>query len=32
MFPDFNAPNGISVTVKKTPLGSGRATKSLEIK
>ena len=32
MFPDFNAPNGILVTVKKTPLGGGRSTKSLEIK
>lgn len=32
MFPDFNAPNGIPVTVKKTPLGGGRSTKSLEIK
>lgn len=32
MFPDFNAPNGISVAVKKTPLGGGRSTKSLEIK
>lgn len=32
MFPDFNAPNGIPVAVKKTPLGGGRSTKSLEIK
>lgn len=32
MFPDFNAPNGIPVTVKKTSLGSGKFTKSLEIK
>lgn len=32
MFPDFNAPNGIPVVVKKTPLGGGRSTKSLEIK
>lgn len=32
MFPDFNAPNGIPVTVKKTLLGSGKSTKSLEIK
>ena len=32
MFPDFNAPIGIPVTVKKTPLGGGRSTKSLEIK
>lgn len=32
MFPDFNAPNGIPVTVKTTPLGGGRSTKSLEIK
>lgn len=32
MFPDFNAPNGIPVTVKKTLLGGGKSTKSLEIK
>lgn len=32
MFPDFNAPNGIPVAVKKTPLGGGRSTKTLEIK
>ena len=32
MFPDFNAPNGIPVAVKKTPLGGGRSVKSLEIK
>lgn len=32
MFPDFNAPDGIPVAVKKTPLGGGRSTKSLEIK
>ena len=32
MFPDFNAPQGISVAVKKTSLGGGRFTKSLEIK
>lgn len=32
MFPDFNAPNGIPVTVKKMSLGGGRSTKSLEIK
>lgn len=32
MFPDFNAPNGILVAVKTTPLGDGRSTKSLEIK
>ena len=32
MFPDFNAPNGIPVVVKTTPLGDGRSTKSLEIK
>lgn len=32
MFPDFNAPDGISVAVKQTPLGGGRSTKSLEIK
>lgn len=32
MFPDFNAPDGIPVVVKQTPLGGGRSTKSLEIK
>lgn len=32
MFPDFNAPDGIIVAVKQTPLGGGRSTKSLEIK
>ena len=32
VFPDFNAPTGILVTVKKMPLGDGRSTKSLEIK
>ena len=32
MFPDFNAPDGITVAVKQTPLGGGRCTKSLEIK
>lgn len=32
MFPDFNAPDGILVTVKETPLGGGKSTKSLEIK
>lgn len=32
MFPDFNAPDGITVAVKQTPLGGGRFTKSLEIK
>lgn len=32
MFPDFNAPDGIPVAVKQTPLGGGRYTKSLEIK
>lgn len=32
MFPDFNAPNGIPVVVKKTPLGGDRSTKTLEIK
>lgn len=32
MFPDFNAPDGIPVAVKQTPLGGGRSTKSLEIK
>lgn len=32
MFPDFNAPDGILVVVKETPLGGGKSTKSLEIK
>lgn len=32
MFPDFNAPDGIPVAVKLTPLSGGRSTKSLEIK
>lgn len=32
MFPDFNAPDGITVTVKQTDLGGGRSIKSLEIK
>nr|DAN50223.1 MAG TPA: ssDNA binding protein [Bacteriophage sp.] len=32
MFSDFNAPDGITVVVKQTPLGGGRFTKSLEIK
>lgn len=32
MFPDFNAPDGIPVAVKQTPLNGGRSTKSLEIK
>lgn len=32
MFPDFNAPDGITVVVKQTTLGGGRSTKSLEIK
>ena len=32
MFPDFNAPDGITVAIKQTPLGGGRCTKSLEIK
>lgn len=32
IFPDFNAPDGIVVVVKQTPLGGGRSTKSLEIK
>lgn len=32
MFPDFNVPSGITVRVKKTPLGGGKSTKSLEIK
>ena len=31
MFPDFNAPDGITVVVKQTPLSGGRFTKSLEI-
>ena len=32
MFPDFNAPNGLPLVVKTTPLSGGRSTKSLEIK
>lgn len=32
MFPDFNAPDGITVAVKQTMLSGGRSTKSLEIK
>lgn len=32
MFPDFNAPDGILVAAKETPLGGGKSTKSLEIK
>lgn len=32
MFPDFNAPDGITVAVKETSLNGGRSTKSLEIK
>ena len=32
VFPDFNAPDGITVVVKQTTLGGGRFTKSLEIK
>lgn len=32
MFPDFNAPDGVTIAVKQTPLGGGRFTKSLEIK
>ena len=32
MFPDFNAPDGITVAVKKTVLSGGRSMKSLEIK
>jgi hypothetical protein len=32
MFPDFNAPDGIPVAVKQTPLGGGRSTKLLVIK
>lgn len=31
VFPDFNAPDGITVVVKQTALGGGRFTKSLEI-
>lgn len=31
VFPDFNAPDGITVVVKQTPLSGGRFTKSLEI-
>lgn len=32
VFPDFNAPDGITVAVKQTQLSGGRSTKSLEIK
>lgn len=32
MFPDFNAPDGITVVVKQTALNDGRSTKMLEIK
>lgn len=32
VFPDFNAPDGILVAVKETPLGGGKSIKSLEIK
>lgn len=32
MFPDFNAPDGLTVVVKQTALGGGRTLKSLEIK
>lgn len=32
MFPDFNAPDGLTVVVKQTSLGNGRSLKSLEIK
>lgn len=32
LFPDFNAPDGLTVAVKQTPLGNGRSLKSLEIK
>lgn len=32
MFPDFNAPDGLTVAVKQTALGGGRSLKSLEIK
>lgn len=31
VFPDFNAPDGITVVVKQMPLSGGRFTKSLEI-
>ena len=31
MFPDFNAPDGITVAVRQTPLSGGRSMKSLEI-
>lgn len=31
MFPDFNAPDGLTVVVKQTALGGGRTLKSLEI-
>lgn len=31
VFPDFNAPDGITVAVKQTALSGGRFTKSLEI-
>lgn len=31
VFPDFNAPDGITVVVKQTALSGGRFTKSLEI-
>lgn len=31
MFPDFNAPDGITVVIHQTALGDGRITKSLEI-
>lgn len=32
LFPDFNAPDGLTVVVKQTALGGGRSLKSLEIK
>lgn len=32
MFPDFNAPDGLTVAVKQTAVGGGRLLKSLEIK
>lgn len=32
IFPDFNAPDGLTVVVKQTMLGGGRSIKSLEIK
>lgn len=32
MFPDFNAPDGLTVAVKQTALGGGRSLKCLELK